>query len=339
MRAVLFPAPQEISIASVPDPVCQDDEVVVQIATTGICGTDLHIYRNEYMSRFPLVAGHEFCGVIVEKGKEVSDLQKGARVAVDPNLYCGHCYFCRDSKANHCLNWEGVGITRPGSFAEYVAVPARACYQMPAALNDTQGAFIEPVSCVVHALNRLRVLPGDEVLIFGAGTMGFLLTQALVHSGASQVVVVEKQSARLGLARRLGATQAVDANDDPALALKSLAPYGFAIVIDATGVPAVIEHAFDYLKPRGQFLQFGVVPMNARINLEPYRIFKNDWTILGSFALCYTFQAAIAWLASGAIDVAPLVSHTLPLEKFEAGFQDFAAGKTLKVHFNPTRRI
>jgi len=144
----------------------------VQVGATGICGTDLHIYRNEYMSDFPVIPGHEFGGVIVEAGKDVTDFRVGERVAVDPNLYCGHCYFCRNEQSNHCLNWQGVGITRPGSFAQYVAAPARAAYRLPESLTDAQAAFIEPVSCVAHAMKRLRVWPADEVLIFGAGPWG-----------------------------------------------------------------------------------------------------------------------------------------------------------------------
>jgi 2-desacetyl-2-hydroxyethyl bacteriochlorophyllide A dehydrogenase len=302
---------------------------------TGICGTDLHIYRNEYMSRFPLIPGHEFAGTIVEVGQAVTDFRIGERVAVDPNLYCGHCYFCRNQQANHCLNWQGVGITRSGGFAEYVAAPAKACYRVPANLTDTQAAFIEPLSCVIHALSRLRVHPADEVLIFGAGPMGLLLTQALRHSGASQVVVVEKQPGRLALAGQVGATATVEAGGNQTEALQALAPYGFAIVVDATGVPAVIQQAFTYLKPRGQFLQFGVTPMDASINLRPYDIFRHDWTIIGSFALCYTFQPAIAWLVNSVIDVSPLISHTLPLVKFPEALQQFARGETLKVHLQP----
>jgi threonine dehydrogenase-like Zn-dependent dehydrogenase len=107
------------------------------------------------------------------------------------------------------------------------------------------------------------------------------------------------------------------------------------VVIDATGVPAVIEHALHFLKPRGQYLQFGVAPEGATIRWSPYEIFHNDWTILGSFALCYTFQPAIAWLANRVVDITPLVSHTLPLADFRCGFQDFAEGKTLKVHLRP----
>jgi len=335
MQAVVFPAPETIIVEQVADPTCGPDEVVVQVAASGICGTDLHIYRNEYMSRFPLIAGHEFAGTIVEVGKEVTDFQRGDRVTVDPNLYCGHCYFCRNEQANHCLNWQGVGVTLPGAFAEYVAAPARACYCVPDSLTDTQAALVEPLACVIHALNRLRVWPGDEVLIFGAGPMGLLLVQALHHSGASQVVAVDKQPDRLTLARQLGATATVAAGPDQAEALRELAPYGFALVVDATGVPAVIEQAFHYLKPRGQFLQFGVTPMDASITLRPYDVFRHDWTIIGSFALCYTFQPAIAWLANGVVDVTHLVSHTFPLADFPAALQSFADGKTLKVHVQP----
>lgn len=335
MQAVVFPSPETIVVEQVPDPPPQSEEVVVQVATTGICGTDVHIYRNEYMSDFPLIPGHEFVGTIVETGKAVTDFNVGDRVAVDPNLYCGRCYFCRTQQANHCLNWEGIGITRSGSFAQYVAAPARACYRVPDSLTDGQAAFIEPLSCVVHALSRFQVPTGGEVLIFGAGPMGLLLTQAMRHSGASQVVIVDKQPDRLALAAQMGATTTVAVGPDQEQTLRDLAPYGFAIVIDATGVPAVIERAFDFLKPRGQFLQFGVTPMDATVDLSPYKIFRYDWTIIGSFALCYTFEPTIAWLANGVIDVSPLISHTLPLTDFPTAFHQFAEGKTLKVHLQP----
>jgi 2-desacetyl-2-hydroxyethyl bacteriochlorophyllide A dehydrogenase len=324
-----------VSIESVPDPAPQRDEVVVQVAASGLCGTDLHIYRNEYMSDFPVIPGHEFGGVITEVGQDVTDFRPGDRVAVDPNLYCGHCHFCRNEQANHCLNWEGIGITRPGALAEYVAAPARACYRLPEHLTDAQAAFVEPVACVVHALKRFRVWPGDEVLIFGAGPMGLLLVQALRHMGASLIAVVEKQPERLALAGQLGADATVLPGPDQAEALRALAPYGFGLVVDATGVPAVIERAFHYLKPRGQYLQFGVAPREARISLSPYDLFQHDWTVVGSFALCYTFQPAIAWLSSGVVRVEPLISHILPLAEFPVALEAFAAGRTMKVHLRP----
>lgn len=334
MQAIIFPAPETIAVERVPDPTPAPDEVVVQVAACGICGTDVHIYRNEYMSNFPLIPGHEFSGTIVALGHAVTDFAIGERVAVDPNLYCGRCDFCRNEEANHCRNWQGVGITRSGGFAEYVAAPARACYRLPDGLTDAQAALIEPLACVVHALKRIRIGPGAQVLIFGAGPMGLLLLQAFRHSGAAQVVMVEKQPDRLALAAQLGGIP-VAVGPDQVDALRTLAPTGFGIVVDATGAPPVIEQAFQYLKPRGQFLQFGVTPRDATIRLRPYDLFRNDWTIIGSFALCYTFQPAIAWLANGVIDVSKLVSHTVPLTNFAAAFQQFAAGQTLKVHVKP----
>lgn len=332
MKAVVFPATESIAVDRVPDPTCGPDEVIVQVADCGICGTDLHIYRAEYMSDFPLIPGHEFSGTVVEVGRNVVDLALGDRVAVDPNLYCGHCDFCRNQESNHCLNLEVVGVTRPGAFAEYVDVPARACYRLPDSLTATQAAFVEPLACVVHALKRMHLGPADSVLIFGAGPMGLLLLQGLGQSGASQVVMVDKQPERLALADQLGATATIGVGADQAEALQALAPHGFGVVVDATGVPAVIEQAFAYLKPRGQFLQFGVTPMTSTIQLHPYDVFRNDWTIIGSFALCYTFQPAIAWLANQVIDVAPLVSDKVGLDDFAEAFQRFAQGETLKVH-------
>lgn len=335
MRAIVFPQPERIAVERVADPTPAPDEVVIQVSRCGICGTDLHIYRDEYMSTFPLIPGHEFGGTVVEVGRAVTDLRVGERVAVDPNLYCGHCDYCRNEQANHCRNWQGVGITRPGGFGEYVAVPARACYALPDSLSDAQAAFIEPLACVVYACRRLRVPPADTVLIFGAGPMGLLLLQALRHSGASRVVMVDKQPDRLALADQLGASATVVADADQRSVLQELAPDGFGVVVDATGVPAVIERAFDHLRPRGQYLQFGVSPMNASVQINPYAIFRNDWQIIGSFALCYTFLPAIAWLDAGVIDVSRLISHTVNLEGFADAFQAFGAGQTLKVQLQP----
>lgn len=334
MKAIVFSAAEQMGIERLADPTPARDEVVVQIAQCGICGTDVHIYHNEYMSEFPLVPGHEFAGTVVAVGADVTDVRLGERVAVDPNLYCGRCDFCRNEQANHCSNWQGIGITRGGGFAEYVAAPARACYRLPDEISDAQAAFIEPLSCVVHALKRYHLLPGDSALIFGSGPMGLLLLQALRNAGAARVVMVDKQPDRLALAQHFGA-QTVVAGEDADEALRSLAPHGFQAVIDATGVPAVIKQAFRHLRPRGQYLQFGVTPRTATVEVSPYDIFHNDWTIVGSFALCYTFLPAIEMLLHGVVDVKPLISHTVPMTQFEELFGEFEAGRTLKVHIRP----
>lgn len=334
MQAVLFSQPETLSVERVDDPPCEPDEVIVQVAQCGICGTDVHIYHNEYMSDFPLIPGHEFSGTVVEVGRNVRGVRVGDRVAVDPNLYCGECDFCRNEQANHCSNWQGIGITRGGGFAQYVSAPAKACYHLPESMSDAQASFIEPLACVVHALKRFRIGPADSVLLFGSGPMGVLLLQALKNNGAARVVMVDKQPDRLALAARFGALT-VQAGAEQKDALTELAPRGFHVVIDATGVPAVVEQAFQYLRPRGQYLQFGVTPRTATVRVSPYDIFHNDWTIVGSFALCYTFLPAIDLLQHGVIDVGPLVSHTVPMGQFGEAFHAFEAGQTLKVHVRP----
>lgn len=164
--------------------------------------------------------------------------------------------------------------------------------------------------------------------------MGLLLVQALRHSGASLLAVTEKQAPRLEIASSMGANAIVQVGEDQDAHLRDLSPGGFDIVIDATGVPAVIQKSFDYLAPRGQFLQFGVAPIGKTIEISPYDIFRNDWSIIGSFALCYTFQPAIDWLANGVVDVDPLVSHNVPIDDFATYFDLFGKGQTLKVHID-----
>lgn len=332
MKAVRFPAPHQIAVETVPDPTYGDHDVIVAVTSAGICGTDLHIFRDEFGATFPLIPGHEFHGRVVEVGSAVTTVRVGERVVIDPNLYCGICSRCRNEQHNQCLNLAAVGVTRDGGFAEYVSVPQSACYPLPDGMTDKQAAFVEPLACVVYALRRMRVQPADRVLILGAGPMGLLLVQALRHSGASLLVVTEKQPHRAELARSMGANAAVLAGSEQAAHLRDLAPEGFDIVIDATGVPKVIESGFAHLKPRGTFLQFGVTPNNAQITVSPYDIFRKDWTILGSFALSYTFQPAIDWLHYGVIDAEPLVSHVVPMDDFAEVFGMFGSGQTLKVH-------
>lgn len=346
MQAVVFPEPNHVEVRHVPRPVCAPGEVLVRVSRAGLCGTDLHIYRNEYMATLPLTPGHEFVGVIegvgeVANGAVVggsSTWAVGDRVVVDPNLYCHTCDHCRRGMHNHCLHWQGVGITRAGGFAEYVAVPAGACYRVGAALDDVVAAWVEPVACVVHAMRRMPIEPGERALVFGAGPMGLLLVQALRHRGAGTVVVVEPQPERRRQAEAWGAT-AIDSDksmDDALAEGAHRSSGGYDVVIDATGLPGVIQGALRWLGPRGRFLQFGVAPRGARIEIEPFELFHRDWSLIGSFALSCDFEAAIGWLEQGVLDVRPLVSDVVGLAGFADALDRFGAGRTMKVHLTPS---
>jgi len=317
MKAAVIETPGRVVVQEVPDPQPAPDEVIVSVALAGLCGTDLHIYAGEINYVYPIIPGHEVVGTIAEVGDGVTDLTPGMHVTFDPNIPCGQCHFCRRLRFNHCLNWQGIGVTRDGGFAERVAVPAKVIYPI-GDLPFEQAVFIEPLSCVVYGLQRATPALGDRALIFGAGPIGLLLMQAIRRAGAAQVVVTDLQQERLELAARLGADATVLVNEDgdqPA-SLREGAPLGYDMVVDATGVPAVAARCFDYVTPGGKVLLFGVCPEDATIPFSPFDLYRRDISVYGSFALNVTFGPAIELLRGGAVQVEPLISHRFPLERF-----------------------
>ncbi|MBW7475540.1 zinc-dependent alcohol dehydrogenase family protein [Paenibacillus oenotherae] len=311
MKALVIEQPFQASIQEVEYPVPGMNEVTIKVERTGICGTDIHIYEGTYMSSYPLIPGHEFSGVIHEMGPNVAGYSVGDRVSADPNIFCGHCEYCQTHRSNQCVNFAATGVTRNGSMAEYVRVPAHTLIRIPESMTFQQGAFIEPMACVVYAMNRLQVQAGSRVILFGAGAMGQQLVQAISRSGASELVVVDISSSKLRLAEQYGATQTVLSDElDTHL-------YGqtFDIVVEATGIPSVIQRAFSYMGPAAKYLQFGVADSEVTVPLNPFKLFNYDWTILGSMAVHYTTIPAMRWISEARIQVDHLVSQTISLEQ------------------------
>jgi len=311
MRAVVIDTPGELAVREVPDPVPGPAEVVIGVRACGICGTDLHIVAGEFPpTPYPIIPGHEFAGEIVARGPEADPaLAEGLLVAVDPSLFCGHCGMCRRGRGNLCENWNAIGDTVDGAFAEYVAVPAANVYPLPPGLDARQGALVEPLSCAVHGLRRLGPVIQQPVLIVGAGTMGLLLLQLLLAAGAAAVTVVDRAEHRLSVARKLGARHT-------ATDLAALNGERFDVAVDATGVAPLIEQAFDTLHRGGRLLVFGVATEAARVALSPFRIYNDEITVVGSMAVLNSFDPAISALATGAVDAAPLLGDPFPLERF-----------------------
>jgi 2-desacetyl-2-hydroxyethyl bacteriochlorophyllide A dehydrogenase len=322
-------------VREVPRPAPGPGEVVVQVAACGICGTDKHIYQGSFLSHYPLTPGHEFSGIVADAGPGVREVREGDRVAVDPSLFCGECYYCRRLQGNHCVRWGAIGDTTDGAFAEFVKAPARNCYKLPDSLSFEEAAVIEPLACVVWGQKRLQAQPGDSVLLLGAGPMSLLWTQMLRSGNASQVVVTDLHEPRLELARRLGATATVAAGEGQAERLRELAPRGFDVVIDVTGVPAVLQDGFNYAAPMGKVMVFGVCPLKSTITVEPFQVYNKDLTILGSMALNYTFLPAIAMLESGAVDVRSMLTHRLPLDDFTRALSIAGGRDSMKVQIAP----
>ncbi|WP_308635245.1 zinc-dependent alcohol dehydrogenase family protein [Paenibacillus silvisoli] len=313
MKALVMEQPRVAVIKEVPYPTPKTGEVVIEVMRTGICGTDFHIFEGEFLSPYPLIPGHEFSGVIHELGEGVEGFAVGDRVTADPSLFCGKCRYCLTNRGNQCENWGALGNTVNGSMAEFVAVPARNAVKIPDEMSFETAAFVEPMACVVHAMNRLQLKPGQSVLLFGAGAMGLQLVQSLSRLGASSLTVVDVSARKLEMALALGATEAVFVSEQARLSGRR-----FDVVVDATGIPSVIERAFAYLGKTATYLQFGVTPKDAGIRLNPFDLYHKDWTILGSMAINYTFLNAFDWVMEGRIALEPLVSKVITLEETPA---------------------
>jgi 2-desacetyl-2-hydroxyethyl bacteriochlorophyllide A dehydrogenase len=330
MRAVIWEEPGKLTVTEAADPAPGHGELVLQVGACGICGTDVHIADGEFPpTPYPIIPGHEFAGRVVARGPGIpADWRDGERVAVDPSLFCGHCRACRSGRGNLCANWNAIGDTVNGAFAEYVAVPAVNAYRIPDGVDDAQGALVEPLSCAVHGLRRIGPVISEDILLTGAGTMGLLLLQLLNRAGARSVSVVDRKAARLQAAKTLGAASA--AEDVAALDRRM-----FGVAVDATGSPAAIEACFRSLDRGGRLLIFGVTNGDAMVSLSPFRIYNDEITVLGSMAVLNSFGAATDLMAAGAIDTAPLLGPPFGLAEFPDALASVRAGEGIKIQVMP----
>ncbi|MBU0494915.1 MAG: zinc-dependent alcohol dehydrogenase family protein [Chloroflexi bacterium] len=311
MKAIRIEQPHQVHLVDLPTPQPGTSDVLIQVQASGICGTDVHILREEYLGDYPVIPGHEFAGVVSAVGAAVTRFQVGDRVAVEPNIACDNCRNCLHNRQNYCLNWQALGVTRPGGMAEYGVAPEKAVFDI-GDLPFEHGAFVEPLSCVLHGVERAQVRLADTVAILGAGPIGLLLLQVARLRGAAHVTMVERQPTRAELAVAYGADAVYRDLDD-------LERDGYDVVIDATGAVPVMVHAIDFARRGGTVLLFGVPPAGAAMTLAPFQLFHKGLTVLSSFTSVRNSYQAVALLQSGQVDAAGLISHRLPLAEFEHG--------------------
>ncbi|MEV0395193.1 zinc-dependent alcohol dehydrogenase family protein [Polymorphospora rubra] len=325
MKAAVIVTPGQVALETVPDPAPGPRDVVVHVAACGICGTDLHIMDGEFAPAYPVVPGHEFAGEVVAVGSGVTEVRVGDRVAVDPSLHCGECYYCRRARGNLCENWAAIGVTTAGGAAEYAVAPAKNCFVLPDGVSAADAALIEPLSCAVRGFDVLPRRLGDHYLIYGAGTMGLMMQELAKRCGAASVSMVDLNPDRLATAVRLGNTAAVTGADELSR------PRGWDVVIDCTGVEAAIADGLTRVGPAGTFLQFGVSSYDARATVEPFRIYNKEITITGSMAVLHSFERAGELFAAGVLDPDVFVSHRFPLDGYADALAQFRAGIGRKI--------
>jgi 2-desacetyl-2-hydroxyethyl bacteriochlorophyllide A dehydrogenase len=248
---------------------------------------------------------------------------------VDPSLYCGHCYYCKRARGNQCENWGAIGVTVSGGAAEFVAAPMANLFKLPNHLAARDAALIEPLSCAVRGFDVLPRNMADNYLIYGSGTMGLMMLSLAKRAGAASVSMVDLNPERLETAKRLGCSAAVTSADELD------APRGWDIVIDCTGAAPAIRDGLGRVGRGGTFLQFGVSAYDARVEIEPYEIYRREITITGSMAVLHSFDRAGALLAGGVLDPEIFVSHRFPLTSYAEALSQFRAGVGRKIMIEP----
>ena len=324
MKAAVITAPGEIAIEEVADPTPGDNDVVVEVAAVGICGTDLHIFEGEFAPKLPIVPGHEMSGTVVAVGRSVTEIKIGDAVAIDPSLHCGECFYCRRARGNLCENWNALGVTYPGAAAQFLLSPKKNIHKLPKNVDLKSAALIEPLSCAVRGFDQLPRNPGSHYLIYGSGTMGLMMAEMAKVNGAASVSIVDLNQDKLKTAKVLGFTNLAKSADE------FDQPRGFDVVIDCTGVTEAIKDGLKHVMPGGTFLQFGVANKDAKVEIEPFWVYNKEITIVGSMAVLHSFDRAVELFASGVLNTDLMISDRYSLENYADALTAFKSGKGRK---------
>jgi D-arabinitol dehydrogenase (NADP+) len=338
MKSVVYDKPERFEIADVDVPVAGDGEVLVRVVIAGVCGTDLHLHHGEFGPTYPLTPGHEFVGEVVELGRGVSAVAAGDLVAIDNTSACGYCFNCRRARPTFCSQPVAQGVNAPGGFSEYVVVSAQKCFVVND-LDPEVAVFAEPAACVVHGLDMLDMSPGSDVLLFGAGPTGLILTQLLARSGAGRLTVAAPTKFKLDIAAARGADQVVttDRHDPEAStqSLRELAPEGFDVVIDATGALRVLERSIPLTRDGGTVFVYGMTAEADRWSISPYEVFRRELTIKGSFAQSFSFDRSLQALRQRQLDTSDMITHRFKIEEYADALEAVADTRCIKAVLIP----
>ncbi len=316
-RVAALHGPGDIRLETRALPELADRDVLVEVRSVGVCGSDVHYYEHGRIGSFvveqPLVLGHEVSGVVVDRGAEALKRQVGERVALEPGVPCGRCRECREGRYNLCRDVRFYA-TPPvdGAFARYVAIHEDYAFPLPDELSDDAGALLEPLSVGIWACRKGGVGLGSHVLVTGAGPIGNLSMQAARAAGATTVAVADVNVERLERAAQLGATQTIDLND------RQLTPEDgpFDVLLECTGAESLTGQAILALRPAGTAVLVGMGPdLEARIPVAALQ--TRELTLVGTFRYANTYPAAIALAASGRVDLDGLVDARFPLEEVD----------------------
>ena len=327
-----------LTLEDVPEPEIGINDVLIKIDRTGICGTDLHIYKWDTWAQntipVPMVVGHEFVGEIVAVGGNVSDFQPGDLVSGEGHVVCGRCRNCMAGRRHLCADTQGVGVNRPGAFAEYLTLPMTNVWHHAPDIDRDVASIFDPFGNAVHTALSFPVL-GEDVLITGAGPIGIMAAAVVRHAGARHVVVTDINDYRLEIAQSMGATLAINVKDrDIASVQKELGMQeGFDVGLEMSGNPSAFNRMVENMCHGGKIALLGIPPENLAIDWN--HVIFNMLTIKGIYGreMYETWYQMTVMLQSG-LDISPVVTHHFPYQEFEKAFEIMESGNSGKIVLN-----
>lgn len=324
-----------LEMLDVPRPEAGLHDVLIRIKRTSICGTDLHISNWDPWAAstipVPLTIGHEFMGEIVAVGDDVEGLSVGQRVSGEGHITCGHCRNCRAGRRNFCRNHLGTGVTRPGAFAEYLALPAQNVFPLPAHIPDDEGSVLDPLGNATHTALAFDMV-GEDVLITGAGPIGMMAAAISRHIGARYIVVTDVNPYRLKLAATMGADRVVNvAEEGIESVMRDLGmTEGFDVGLEMSGHETAFNDLLHMMNHGGRVSVLGIPPTDVTIDLNAI-IFKGlDVRGIYGRRIFETWYKMAAMLQSG-LDISPVITHRVPIDHYEEAFDVVASGECGKV--------
>jgi 2-desacetyl-2-hydroxyethyl bacteriochlorophyllide A dehydrogenase len=315
MKAVVVERPNEVSYREVEAPAIGADDVLVESREAGLCRTDVEMMTGAFTDprwvRYPVIPGHEWAGVVVEAGANVDSVRVGDRVVCEGFITCNRCRRCRSGETHWCERVEALGFTRPGGYAQLVAVPERIVHRLPDHVSFDAGVLVEPASVVLHGLEKARPQTGEAVGVIGVGTLGALAIALLRLQSPSRMVAYGVRDEELELARQLGATDAFLAGE--------VAPDELDLVVETAGAPVAVELATQLCRPGGRAVLLGIAGEGRMLTLPSDLLVGKDMTLIGSIAYpASVWSRVVGLVAEDVLDLDPIVTHRFPVSEFEA---------------------
>jgi 2-desacetyl-2-hydroxyethyl bacteriochlorophyllide A dehydrogenase len=334
MQSLQLKAFKQLEIVDYSFKKLKSEELLIKISAAGICGTDFHLFDGDAKVDLPVVIGHEFCGIVADRGSAVEEFSIGDHVVIDPNIYCGKCFYCRDGKINFCEKLSALGVNINGGLAEYCIVPLSQTYKLPESFQLLCASFTEPLSCCLHGADIIKIKHGETVAIIGGGTIGLIMVQLAKLAGASNIILIEPVDDKKKIGLNLGATHTFNPTEDKLTEqISELTHGGVDAVIECVGHSSAVNLAFDLTKRGGRILIFGLGLKNSKVEFNLQDAFYKELSINTSLLNPFAFQRAINLLVSNQINVEKFLTKKMNLSEVQNLFYSGRDNNIIKYQF------